>query len=497
MVGRASDAISLDPARVTDNESVEICTQIYESLLRYRSGTTEVEPSLATSWTVSDDGLQWDFVLREGVLFHDGTTFDAAAAAFSFQRQLDPNHPFHIIDSSGLDFGWEATYKNVVSVEATGKYRLRIIIDQKFAPLAANLAMFPVAIVSPAAVKEWGEEFYRHPVGTGPFAFREWVVGQRIVLERWDRYWGPHPKLAKLVFKVIADARQRLIALESGAVQVAYSILPDEQQFVILHPQLKLYQAPANNVAYLAMNTQRPPLNDVRLRRAINRGINREPIVKLAYQGMAVPARGALPPTQWGYSPKSFDYDYDPARARAEIAELVAEGVLGAGQEFSFYVPSTPRPYLPDPDMVSRIVVANLAEIGIHVRIIRQEFSQHLESLRRGAHDMSLMGWVGDNGDPDNYLYVLFDEDNAEQGSARNLAFLMDAPLHSLLLEAQQNSKRERRSEIYQEAQKRIGVLAPWVPLVHSQIVVVAREDVKGISISPTSHVLFEEVELR
>lgn len=494
IVGRASDAIGLDPARVTDNESVEICGQIYESLLRYRKGTTEVEASLAVSWEVSEDGRQWDFVLREGVRFHDGSPFDAEAVVFSFQRQLDADHPYHLPDSSGLDFGWQAAYQNIISVEATGRYTLRITIDRKFAPFAANLAMFPVGIVSPSAVKEWGEEYFRHPVGTGPFAFDEWS-GERIVLERFENYWGPAPNLGRLIFKSIPDARQRLVALESGAVQVAYSILPDEQQFVILHPELKLYRAPANNVSYVAMNTQKPPFDDVRLRQAINRAINREPIVKLAYQGMAIPAAGALPPTQWGYSPNSFDYEFEPARARAEIASLIMEGVLDPELEIEFYVPSTPRPYLPDPAMVARIIKSNLEEVGLKIRLIEQGFSSHLAAMRRGKHHISLMGWVGDNGDPDNFLYVLFDEDNAVVGSARNLAFLKDAPLHKLLVEAQRSSERSARTEIYQRAQERIGALAPWVPLVHSQIAVVARSDVHGIVISPSAQVLFEQVE--
>ena len=465
-----------------------------ESLLRYHVGTTEVEAGLAVSWEVSDDGRQWDFVLREGVLFHDGTPFDAEAAVFSFQRQLDVNHAYHLADSSGLDFGWRAVYQNIVSVEATGRYTLRIRIERKFAPFAANLAMFPVAIVSPSAVKEWGEEYYRHPVGTGPFAFSEWS-GERIVLERWKKYWGPSPKLGRLIFKSIADARQRLVALESGAVDVAYSILPDEQQFVTLHPELRLYRAPANNVSYLAMNTQKPPFDDVRLRRAIDRAINREPIVKLAFQGMAIPAAGALPPTQWGYSPKSFDYDYDQPRARAEVEALMLEGVLTPETVISFYVPTTPRPYLPDPSMVARIIKSNLEAIGLNVELVEQDFSSHLASLRRGKHDISLMGWVGDNGDPDNYLYVLFDQDNAKLGSARNLSFLKDARLHELLLEAQKGNSRVDRVEIYRKAQDRIGLLAPWVPLVHSEIAVVARADVQGIVISPSGQVLFEQVE--
>ncbi len=495
-MGRPSDAISLDPARITDTESVEVCNQLYESLLRYRIGTTEVEASLARTWEVSEDGRQWDFELRQGVRFHDGTLFNAAAVVFSFERQLDTNHPYHVPDSSGQGFGWRATYQNIVSVEATSEYSVRLKIDRKFAPFAANLAMFPVSIVSPSAVEEWGEEFYRHPVGTGPFALREWSEG-RVVLERFDDYWGTRPALVRLVFKEIADARQRLVALESGAVHVAYSILPNEQQFVRLHPELKLRTTPANNISYLALNTQRPPFDNLRLRRAVNHAINREPIVQLAFQGMATAATGALPLTQWGYSPRSFDYAFDQDVARREVAALVEEGLLDPDRNLELYVPTTPRPYLPDPAMVGRIVKANLEEIGLRVRLVEQSFADHLEGLQGGKHDMGLIGWVGDNGDPDNYLYMLFDRDNAQRGNASNLSFLDDEPLHKLLLAAQKGNGQEERSEIYKHAQARIGLLAPWVPLVHSQIAVVVRAEVKGLVISPSGQVVYGNAKRR
>ncbi len=494
IVGRAADAIGLDPARITDSESVEICTQIYESLLRYADGTNDVEPGLAESYTISDDGLQWEFRLRQGVKFHDGTPLNAAAVVFSFQRQLNENHPYHHPDGSGLDFAWRATFKNIRSVEALSKYRVRITIERKFAPFAANLAMFPVSIVSPAAVKKWDQEFYRHPVGTGPFSFVAWTDG-RIVVERFDGYWGTKAKLQVLVFKVIAEARQRLIALESRAVDVAYSILPEELQFVSLHPQLRLYRAPENNVAYLAINTQSRLFSDLRVRRALNHAVNKESIVKLAYQGTAIPAQGALPPSHWGHTPRSFDYPYDPAKARDLIDEATAAGEFDPNIAIDFYVPTTPRPYLTRPTMVGQIIKSDLEALGLTINLIEQDFSRHLEAVRSGAHDLSLIGWVGDNGDPDNFLYVLFDEDNAMPGSARNVSFLRDATLHRLLLAGQKGDSQDERIRIYKQAQERIGELAPWVPLAHSQISVVARSEVQGIRMSPAAHILYEQVE--
>jgi peptide/nickel transport system substrate-binding protein len=494
MVGRPADAISLDPARVTDNESAEVCEQIYEALLHYRPGSNRIEPGLAERWEMSADGRQWTFHLRRGVRFHDGTPLDAEAVVFSLERQRDPDHPFHQPDRTSLRFSyWENLYKNIRKVEAVGKLAVRITIEQRYAPFEANMAMFPVAIVSPTAVARHGADYYLRPVGTGPFRFAEWADG-RIVLERNRDYWGAAPAIERLVFRAIRDGRQRLVELESGAIDVAYSIPPDELQFVQLHPDLLLYRAPANNVAYLAMNATKPPFDDLRVRRAVNHAINKEPIVKLAYQGLATLATGPLPPTQWGYHKSAASYGYDLERARALLAEAEADGRFDPAQIVRLYVPTTPRPYLPDPETVARVLHANLTATGMKVEMVLQGIKSHIEAAQRGDHDLALFGWVGDNGDPDNFLYMLLDQDNTTPGVARNVAFFRDPELHELLIAAQHSMSRRERETIYRDAQELVARQAPWVPLAHSQVAVAARVDVGGMVVNPSTHVDFRGV---
>lgn len=491
IVGRPSDAINLDPARVTDNESVEVAEQIYDKLVTYHPSSDSIEPALATSWESSDRGRIWTFHLREDVTFHDGTPFTADAVVFSLERQRDPRHPYHRADF----FYWQNTYRNIEKVEAIDPHTVRVTIMSRYAPFLANLAMFPVSIVSPAAVKKWGDKYGRHPIGTGPFRFVSWDTG-RIVLERNPDYWGGAPTIERLVFQTIPDDRQRLVALESGAIDLAYSILPKELQFVELHPELALYRRPANNVTYLAMNTTHKPFDDVRVRHAFNYAINKEPIVKLAYQGMALPAAGPLPPNQWGHHDVATRYPYDPARARELLAEAAADGVFDPSQVFSLYVSAAPRPYLPDPESVARVIHANLADVGVHTKLHIQPFAEHLDSLRKGTHDLALHGWVSDNGDPDNFLYVLFDKDNTTPGRARNVAFFRDPVLHGLLILGQTSESRQEREQIYARAQELIAKMAPWVPIAHSQIVIAARRDIAGIRIT-ASHVYYRDVRRR
>jgi peptide/nickel transport system substrate-binding protein len=482
-VGRAADAIALDPARITDLESSEVCEQVFDHLVRYKPGSTEVEPALATSWNVSDQGRVWTFALRRGVKFHDGTLFDADAVVFSFERQRDPKHPFHETDFHY----WANTYGNILHIEKVDTYTVRIVIDRPYAPFLANLAMFPVSIVSPTAVRQWGHEFSRHPVGTGPFRFVEWVPGERIILAANTEYWDGPPHFAHLVYRVLASDRERLVAVESGAVDVAYQIPPKDLAYVQLHPDLHVISVAANNVAFLAFNMMHAPFGDVRVRRAVNHAINKGLIVKLLYQSLAIPAIGPLPPTLWGYDPGLPHYEYDPARARALLREARYDPKLRP----RFYVMSTPRPYAPQPERIAEVIARNLHDVGMEVDTVVLPLDQLLEQTSRGEHDVCLRGWTGDNGDPDNFLYPLLDSQAAQNGRTNNVAFYRSAEVHGLLTWAQETSDRPERERLYKRAQRIIANDAPWAPLAHAQMAVAARTSIHSLEIHPSSTVYY------
>jgi peptide/nickel transport system substrate-binding protein len=487
IVGKPGDAIGLDPARISDDESVEVCEQIFEHLVQYAPSSTEVLPQLAQSWEVDPLGVVWTFHLRSGVRFHDGTPLDADAVVFSFDRQRDPFHPQHEADFSY----WTDQYSYIEKIEATGPLTVRIRIERPYAPFLASLAMFPAAIVSPTAVKKWGKDFPLHPVGTGPFKLASWSPGDRIVIDRNDDYWGAKPRVARIVFRDIPDARQRLVALEGGAVDVAYAILPEELQYVKLHPDLKLHQTAVANVAYLAMNTAKPPFDDVDIRHAVNHAINKVPIVKLVYQGLAVPANGPLPPKLFAYRQDITTYDYDPAKARAILAGKIAEGKLDPTRRYKLYVPSTPRSYLPDPEQVARVIQRNLEDVGIHTDLVVNDLAAHAEAVRAGKHDLCLFGWTSDNGDPDNFLKVLLDHDDTRLGPEQNDAFYRNAELHGLLTYAEETFDPDERKRLYETAQEIIARDAPWVPLAHSELTVATRNEVEDLILHPTATVYY------
>ena len=393
VVARSTDAVSLDPARTNDLESLEVAEQVYGRLVRFAPGRLEPEPDLATNWSVSSDGTVWTFELRPDVKFHDGTPVDADAVVFSFERQIVPEHPNH-----EADFVWTRAYHNIRRVRADGALRVQFEIDRPYAPFLANLAMGPAAIVSPTAVRKWGHEFGRHPVGSGPFRFVEWIPGDRITLEKYANYWDQPARTRYLVLLAMPDSKQRLQALESGAADVIQQLAPDELPLVRLHPDLRLAMAPAALVSYLAMNTQRRPLNDPRIRRAISHAIRTEALVKLVYQGLGIPAIGPLPPNVWGARSDVVTYPYDPARARALLAEA---GWQGASEPpLKLFAPSVASQYMPEPARVADIIKHCLAAVGIRVDVILSDPTDHQRALWAGEHDLALHGWFNDNGDP-------------------------------------------------------------------------------------------------
>ena len=486
VIGRATDAIDLDPAVPTDTESAEIIEQVFDKLVHYRDG--DVVPGLATSWHAEAGGREWIFELRRGVRFHDGTAMDADAVVFSLERQRNPKHPYH---RSEFHY-WRTAFANVQAVQKEDTHRVRITLERPYAPFLANMAMYPVAVVSPAAAARPGHPLSRHPVGTGPFRFVSWQRG-RIVLERNDHYWDSVSAQRRLVFQTIGDPRQRLVALESGAIDLAHSILPEELPFVELHPRLELYRTEPSSITYLALNMTRAPLADVKVRQAINYAINKEPIVRVLWHGMAIPAHSPLAPSQWGHYVDA-PYTYDPERARAMLAEAAEEGRFDPAKTLRLYVTSTSRPHLPSPERLGRAIEANLRDVGIDTEMVSLPFEGFRRALQRGEHDMAIYGWVSDNGDPDNVLYVLFDRNNAEVGRASNVAFYRDPEVHGLLVVAQESHDRSEREALYARVQALLRDHAPWVPLAHSRVAVAARRDIAGVVMSPTGMVRYQGV---
>ncbi|WP_018132032.1 ABC transporter substrate-binding protein [Effusibacillus pohliae] len=478
--GRGGDSVKLDPHNVTDGESFRVTENIYDTLVDFEKDSTKVIPGLATEWQTSADGKTWTFKLRQGVKFHDGTDFNAKAVVYNFERMWDKNHPQHKGDFEyfhDMFGGFKGEGSVIEGIKAVDDYTVEFKLSRPLAPFLANLAMSTFAIISPAALEKYGEKIAQNPVGTGPFKFKEWKPNDSITLEKNDQYWQKGlPKLDKIVFKVIPDNTARLTALKSGEIDVMDGLNPSDVKQVEADSKLQVLLRPSMNVGYLAMNNTKKPFDNPKVRQAISMAINKKGLIDSFYAGLAQPAVNPMPPSVWGYNKDIKDYEYNPEKAK----QLLAEAGYPNGFETDFWAMPVARPYMPQPQKIAEAIQADLAKIGIKTKIVSFEWATYLKKTKNGEHPMALLGWTGDNGDPDNFLYVLLDKDTANPPAAQNISLYKSDKVHELLTKAQVTSDQAQRTKLYEEAQKIIHEDAPMVPLVHSRPALAAAKSVKG-----------------
>jgi peptide/nickel transport system substrate-binding protein len=490
--GRGPDAVGLDPAHESDGESFKVCDNLYEGLVRFADDGTGTEPCLAKSWHTTADGRTWTFRLEDGVRFHCGRLLDAAAVEYSLARQWSARVPLHEDHGVGGPYpfwGYLGIDAVLESIEVLGPLAVRIRLKEPSAPFLANLACNFAAIVCPEHAREHGSEFYRHPCGTGPFRFVEWRPGDTITLERFEGYRGFAAYLDRVAFRSIADNSARFFELISGSLHGMDGLPPGEVAAIEANRNLVLVGEPGMNVAYLAMNLDHAPFGDSRVRRAVCHAVDKQAIVARLYANMAEPAVGPLPPNVFGAHPGLSDYDHDPALAR----ELLAQAGYPEGFETTLWTMNGPRPYMPQPLPLAQALQTDLAAVGIRAKIVSFEWEAYLDRVHRGHHDLALLGWQADNGDPDNFLFVHFDKSSATP-PAGNIAFYRDERVHELLRAGQSSVVPESRLPLYREAQEIIHRDAPWVPLVHTMELAAVQRDVRGFRLHPTGRLLLSRV---
>ena len=486
---RSGDSVSLDPGRETDGETFYATHQVFDTLVEFKTGTTEIVPALATSWDVSDDALTYTFYLRKGVQFHDGTPFNAEAVVFSMERQFNEDHPYY---SYGPWKYWSYMDMSAIvkSVSALDDLTVRFELKKVEAPFLANLAMDFAGIVSPTAFKADPEGFSSNPVGTGPFQFVSWTKDSDIVFERNENYWED-VYVERLILKVIPDATARWLALQKGEVDIIDFPAADDLPAMQANPDIQLIQQPGLNVGYLALNTQKKPYDDKRVRQAMNYAINRQEIIDAVYGSAGQVAKNPIPPTMWSFNDDIEPYPYDLAKAK----QLFAEAGYPNGFTTEIWAMPVARPYNPDARKIAEIMQAQLAKVNVKVEIISYEWGTYLDKTDSGEHQAAMLGWTGDNGDPDNFLFVLLSIPAAEV-PAGNIAFWKNQQFNDLVVEAKETADPARRTELYRQAQVVFHEEAPWVTIANSVVTVPANKAVKNFVISPTGSRVFKSVRL-
>jgi peptide/nickel transport system substrate-binding protein len=489
IVGLQAEPTTLDSAQISDYNSHRAAYGMYDHLLRFKDESTAVEPGLVESWEISDDGLVYTLHLRKGVKFHDGTDFNAEAVKFNIERQIDPNHPYH--DTGEFPYA-EFTWGMVDKIEVADEYTVNMTLKEIFAPFLNHLAMHPAAMVSPAAIEKHGRDISIQPVGTGPFKFASWTPGVEVVLEKNPDYWGDPPKIDRVIYRPIIEDQSRLTELEAGGVNFIVNIPPDELARLKEDDRFTVVEQAGMHTWWVAFNHTRAPFDDTRVRQAMNYAVNKQAIVDNILKGTGILAINPLPPVVWSYTDDVQRYDYNPEKAK----ELLAEAGYPDGFSCVFWIPESGSG-MQQPVPMGTAMQADLKAVGIDCKIETFEWGTYLDKVivppEDAEFDLMEMSWIGDNGDPDNHLYILL---SGEQWPPHgyNMGFYKNDEVDALLREARTTLDQAKRTELYVKAQKLIAEDPPWMMIDHETQIVVMDKKIKNFKLHPTGPFRFENV---
>jgi dipeptide transport system substrate-binding protein len=492
-----------DPALYTAGTTFDASSRpVYNRLLEFEPGTTNPVPALAESFEVSEDGLQYTFKLRPGVKFQTTEFFtptrdmNADDVIFSFERQLKADHPWHqYVAGAAWEYFSGMGFPDLISsIEKVDDMTVKFTLKQKEAPFVANLGMDFASIMS----KEYAdkleaegkkEQLNQMPVGTGPFAFVAYQQDAVIRYKAHADYWGGKEKIDDLVFAITTDAAVRLQKLKAGECHVFPYPNAADVESMKADSNLQVMEQEGLNIAYLAFNTKQAPFDRTEVRKALAQAVNKQAIVDAVFQGLATPATNPIPPTMWSYNKAIEDDKYDPAAAKAA---LEAAGV----KDLSMKIWAMPvaRPYMLNARRAAELIQADFAAVGVNVEIVSYEWAEYLKLSKAEDRDGAVMlGWTGDNGDPDNFLHTLL---GCAAVGGNNRAQWCNEEFDKIVNAAKVTVDQGERTKLYEEAQVVFKREAPWITLDHSLVVMPMSAKVSGYVMSPLGHHSFSGVDI-
>lgn len=492
-----------DPAPYTSGTTFDASSRpIYNRLVQFTKGSSDTEPGLAESYDVSEDGLEYTFHLRQGVKFHSSDTFtptrdfNADDVLFSFERQWKSDHPWNAY-TAGIS--WE--YFNSMSmgellssIEKVDDYTVKFTLTRPEAPFIANMAMDFASIMSAeyaAQLEAAGtmDLLNQAPIGTGPFEFVNYQQDAAIRYSSFDDYWGGVQPLDDLVFAITTDPAVRMQKLQAGECHVMPYPNPADLDSIRADSSLQLMEQEGLNVGYLAYNTTMAPFDNVNVRKALNMAVDKQAIIDAVFEGNATAAINPIPPTIWSYNTSIVDDEYNPEAAKAMLAEAGVENL-----SMKVWAMPVSRPYNPDARRMAELIQADYAAIGVTAEIVSMEWGEYLsQSLLPDRDGAVLLGWTGDNGDPDNFLAVLLGCDAV--GSA-NRAQWCNEEFDALIQKAKITSDKAERTALYEEAQVVFKREAPWLTIAHSVVFMPMSTKVTGYVMDPKGTHAFDGVDL-
>ncbi|WP_137939757.1 ABC transporter substrate-binding protein [Chitinivorax sp. B] len=481
-----------DPGPYTSGTTFDASAEtIYNRLVEFERGSTKVQPGLAESWEVSPDGLVYTFKLRKGVKFHSSESFkptrefNADDVVFTFTRMIDKDQPFRkampVEFPYASDMGMDA---NITKVEKVDPYTVKFTLKKIDAPFIQNLAMSFASILS----AEYADKLLKdgkpqllnqQPIGTGPFVFKSYQKDAAIRYDANKDYWRKgEVKLDKLIFAITTDANTRMQKLKAGECHLTVFPRPADLAVLKADPKLVVPSQAGFNLGYLAYNVKHKPLDKAEVRQALEMAINKKAIIDAVYQGAGQPATNPMPPTQWSYDKGLKDVGYSPEKAK----EMLKKAGVADGTEITLWAMPVQRPYNPNAKLMAEMIQADWAKVGIKGKITTYEWGEYLKRGKAGEHDTMLVGWTGDNGDPDNWLGVNL---GCEAVGGNNYAQWCNKEFDDLIVKGKQTTDPKKRTEFYTKAQQIFKKELPWTTVAHSTVYQPMRKEVDGFKISP------------
>ncbi|EPJ94038.1 MULTISPECIES: ABC transporter substrate-binding protein [Pseudomonas] len=489
-----------DPGQYTTGTDFDASAEtMFNRLTQFERGGTAVIPGLANKWDISEDGLTYTFHLREGVKFH--TTpyfkptreFNADDVLFTFNRMISKDDPFRKAYPTEFpyftDMGMDT---NITKIDKVDDHTVKFTLKDVDAAFIQNMAMSFASIQSAEYAAQLLKEgkasdINQKPVGTGPFVFKSYQKDSNIRYTGNKDYWIPDDvKIDNLIFAITTDPSVRMQKLKKNECQITLFPRPADLKALKEDKTLKMPDQAGFNLGYIAYNVmdkikgsnEPNVLADLKVRQALDMAVNKPQIIDSVYQGAGQLAVNAMPPTQWSYDTTIKDAKYDPEKAKA----LLKEAGVKEGTNITLWAMPVQRPYNPNAKLMAEMLQSDWKKIGLNVNIVSYEWGEYIKRSKGGENQAMIIGWSGDNGDPDNWLNVLFGCDSL---AGNNFSKWCDKKFDDLVKQAKRTSDQSKRTELYKQAQHVLKDAVPMTPIAHSTVYQPMRANVQDFKISP------------